>query len=426
MKKSLSLLLALLFIVASLSACAQTAAVPEATPTPEAAESPAAEATPEPVADPVTISVGRWGGNESETASFTKMLEEFTAKTGILVEDQVYTDFNVQLQADLVAGTAPDVFYVDAYMAKFFIEQGLLQELDRNATSIDQFYTSLSSAFESDGALYAVPKDYSTLALYYNRKWVQDGTVPTTMEELLGSDFLTNLAATLPEGVAAMTYNVDLARNLSMMQVGGLDITRDGNFSNLNQPGIIDNLRLLVDAAVAEKVFTPADLGMGWNGDAFGNEKTAMMIEGNWVLGHLRTNFPDVDFGVIEVPTFKGVKQTMVFTVGYGINSQSEEPEAALAFVQFATGPDGMFTWASGAGVLPSRMDVAATMAVEDDEKLAPHVAGAAYATPWQKGASLDIINREFGNYMASVFKGELPLEEGLKSADEAANAIIE
>ena len=123
MKKSLSLLLALLFIVASLSACAQTAAVPEATPTPEAAESPAAEATPEPVADPVTISVGRWGGNESETASFTKMLEEFTAKTGILVEDQVYTDFNVQLQADLVAGTAPDVFYVDAYMAKFFIEQ---------------------------------------------------------------------------------------------------------------------------------------------------------------------------------------------------------------------------------------------------------------------------------------------------------------
>ncbi|NLY18933.1 MAG: extracellular solute-binding protein [Clostridiaceae bacterium] len=371
------------------------------------------------------IVVARWGGNDAETTAFAKMLEEFTAETGITAEEKVYTDFDTQLKADLIAESAPDVFYVDANMAPFYIDQGVLREIDPDAVEADKFYSSLTDAFMKDGKLYAVSKDYSTLALYYNKKWVSEDEIPATQEELYGEEFLGKIQARLPEGVIALTYLQDLARLLDILEIDGTEVVRDGNLSNLGSPAVINNLKTIFDAAVAKRILTTADLGMGWNGEAFGNERTAMMVEGNWVYGTLKQEFPDVDFGIVEMPTYKGKKTTMVFTVGYAIGKDSKEPEAALEFIKFATGPKGMRTWCEGAGVLPSRSDVAADMGVDKDPYLAPHIAGADYAKPWQKGDSISIINREFQNYFNSAVKGEMTLEEVMKKAEEEANKQI-
>lgn len=371
------------------------------------------------------IVVARWGGNDAETTAFAKMLEEFTAETGIIAEEKVYTDYDTQLKADLIAASAPDVFYVDANMAPFYIGEDVLRELDPNVVQADKFYSSLIEAFTQDGKLYAVSKDYSTLALYYNKKWVSADEIPATQEELYSAEFLGKIQAKLPEDVIALTYIQDMARILDIMEIDGTEVVKDGNLSNLASPAIINNMKTMFDAAVAKRVLTPADLGMGWNGEAFGNERCAMMIEGNWVYGTLKQEFPDVDFGIVEIPTYKGKKTTMVYTVGYAIGKDAKEPEAALEFIKFATGPKGMKTWCSGAGVLPSRSDVATDMGVDKDPYLAPHIAGANYAKPWQKGNSISIINREFQNYFNSAVKGEMTLEEVMRKAEEEANKQI-
>lgn len=373
-----------------------------------------------------TVTVGRWGGNDAETAAFNQMIGDFTAATGIKVEERVYSDFNQELQAELIGKTAPDVFYLDAYMAPFYVQQGVVKPLPADEFEIDQFYESLASAFKFDDQYYAVSKDYSTLALYYNKAWVKEEEIPKTMEELMGGDFLSKLQAKLPEDVIAMTYNQDLARQMYIAQSGGVDIVRDDIYSNLGADAITDNLAMVYDAATKGKIKTPTDLGLGWNGDAFGNQKTAIMIEGNWTLGFLHDNFPEVDFGVIEVPTVKGKKGTMVFTVGWAINSASDNVDAAGAFIKYATGQEGMATWTTGAGVLPSREDVTVATKVESDDKKIAHIAGAAYATPWQKGTTIDTINNEFRNYIPSVISGERTLAEALDKAEAEANAIIE
>jgi len=369
--------------------------------------------------------VARWGGNDAETTAFNAMIAAFKKDTGVDVEIRIFSDYNTELQAGLIGGTGPDVFYVDAYMAPFYIQQGVLKELKSKEFELDKFYDPLKNAFASEGKFYAVSKDYSTLALYYNKKFVKAADIPTTYEELYGSDYLTKLKATLPTGTAAMTYNLDLARELYMAEANGASIIKDEKLSNLADPKVAANLKLELDAAIAGKIVLPADLGMGWNGDAFGNEKTAIMVEGNWVLGFLQQNFKDVDFGVLEVPTMGGKKGTMVFTVGYGINAKTTNDPAARAFVKFATGTVGMPIWTNGAGVLPSRSDVAAATKVQDNAYLVPHIAGAAYATPWQKGTTMDTINNEYRNYVIAAIRGETTLSEALKKAETEANATI-
>jgi len=437
MKKILTLVFVLIMVTSLFVGCAKkeevtTETTTETGATTETAEEEVAEkeVVEEVAAEPdltgKTVVVGRWGGNDAETAAFTKAVADFTAKTGIIVEERVYSDYNTELQAELIGGNGPDVFYVDAYMSPFYIQQGVLAPLDEATFELDKFYGPLKDAFMLDGTYYAVSKDYSTLGLYYNKKYVKEEDIPKTLEELWSSDFLSTLKATLPEGMAAMTYNQDLARQLFYAQAKGADVTKDNLLSNMGDPAVVANLQYEFDAAIAGKIQTPADLGMGWNGDAFGNEKTAIMIEGNWSLGFLESNFPDVEFGVIELPTFDGKKGTMVFTVGYGINAKSKEMEATTAFVQYITGTEGMATWTTGAGVLPSRDDVTmATKANEDPLKIA-HIAGAEYATPWQKGTTMDTINNEFKNVLPGVIKGESTLADALQRAQEEANKTIE
>lgn len=389
------------------------------------------EATTEAVTEAVDLTgkkvvIGRWGGNDAETAAFNAMVAGFKEKTGAIVEERVYSDYNTELQAELIGGSGPDVFYVDAYMAPFYTQQGVLMPLDEKTFQLDQFYPSLRDAFKTDNQFYAVSKDYSTLALYYNKEFVKEEDLPKTMEDLLGSDYLVKLKAALPEGMVAMTYNQDLARSLFMAEANGASVIKEDIYSNVADPKVIENLKLEYDAAKAGKIVQPSDLGMGWNGDAFGNKKTALMIEGNWVIGHLKTNFPDIDYGVVEIPTFAGKNGTMVFTVGYAINATSKSVEAATAFIQYATGTEGMATWTTGAGVLPSREDVAKATNVMDDILKVAHIAGAAYATPWQKGTTMDTINAEFRNFVPSFIKGEKSLEEALQSAQDEANKTIE
>ncbi len=373
------------------------------------------------------IAVGRWGGNDAETAAYTQVLEDFKEKTGIEVVDRIYSDYNTELQAELIGGTAPDVFYVDAYMAPFYIQQGVLSELDAAEFEVDKFYPSMQNAFAQDGKHYAISKDSSTLALYYNTDMVKKEDIPTTLEELWGGDFLTNLKTTLPEGTAAMTYNGgDFARILYMAEMGGASVVKEDGFSNISDPKIVDNLRLIFEAAKDGKVVKPEDLGTGWNGDAFGNAKTAIMIEGNWVIGHLKTNFPNINFESIEIPTFKGEKGTMVFTVGYAMNVKTKNEAAAKEFIKYITGPEGMATWTTGAGVFPSREDVALATNVAQDPLKVAHLKGMDYETPWQKGTTMDTINTELKNYLQAYLLGERTLDEVMKISEDEANKIIQ
>lgn len=413
MKKLMALSLAIILLVSLFTGCAKNTGTGSEPASTESLEGK-------------TVSIGMWGGNDAEIASLEKMILDFTEKTGIEVEKKIYTDYNTQIKADLAGGVAPDVFYVDAFLAPYFISEGVLKELDMDTVEADKFYEPLKNAFMNDGKLYAVAKDYSTLALYYNKKWLSEADLPKTQEELYSDEYLTNLKAKLPEGVTALTYNSDIARLLNKMEMGGKDITKDGGLSNLSNPEVINNLSIIYDAAKKGNIHTPADIGKGWNGEAFGNEACALMIEGNWTLGFFEQNFPELDYGVVEIPTFKNEKTTMVFTVGYGINSKAKEPMAGLEFIKYATGTEGMNTWCSGAGVLPSRDDVAIKMGVNENPFKAPHVEGAVYATPWQKGITLEVINKAFQNFFPSAVKGEITLEEAMEKADAEANNQIQ
>lgn len=382
-----------------------------------------------------TLNVGIWGGNDQESAALEKMKAEFEEKTGAEIVFKTYTDYNTQIQADFIAKTAPDVFYIDANVFPFYSSLGVMDPLDPEEMEADQYYENLLSAFTAeDGTLYCIPKDVSTLATYYNKDildevGVSPDDIPTALEDY--KEFLTDLQAKLDEKygagqVAAMTYNPELSRQIYILEENGASIIDEDGMATLSSDGVVKNLEFYIDLVQTGAVKTPADLGLGWNGEAFGVGKAAIMEEGNWVYGTLKTDYSDVNFGVKEMPTYNGNQHSMSFTVGYGISSVTEEKELAKEWIKYATGEEGMQIWSSGAGCLPSRASVADTMDILSDPVWAVHSKMIDVATPWQRGTTLSIVDSAYKNFVPAAYKGETDAKEAMEQADKQANSEIE
>ena len=43
-------------------------------------------------------------------------------------------------------------------------------------------------------------------------------------------------------------------------------------------------------------------LGVGWGGEGFGKKMCAMTIEGNWIAGAMKNDYPSVGYKVVQLP----------------------------------------------------------------------------------------------------------------------------
>jgi multiple sugar transport system substrate-binding protein len=157
----------------------------------------------------------------------------------------------------------------------------------------------------------------------------------------------------------------------------------------------------------------------------FGQGKAAMVLDGNWAIPYLQETFPRISFAIAPVPTINGKKGTMAFTVAYVMNKQSTHKEEAWELISYLTGKEGMKAWASGGLILPTRKSVLAELGYPNNPLYAPFVAGADYATLWQAGENLSLINQNFNNQFLSALLGEQSLAEAMKKAQATANQEI-
>ena len=380
-----------------------------------------------------TLTVGIWGGNDQETAGINQLKENFEAAHNCTVELKVYTDFNTQFQADLIGQTAPDTFYVDGSMFPFYGSLGVMDVLDPEEYDMDAFYPNLIEAFTNDEGTLCMPKDVSTLATYYNIDLLEacgytGDDIPDDYDEYMA--FLTDLQAKLDEvygknQIAAMTYNQDLSRNLCILQDGGNSLIDDEGYATLTGEGVVKNMQFIMDFVNAGVWKTPSDLGLGWNGEAFGTGKVAIMEEGNWVYGTLKTDYSDINFGVKAMPIYNGTQYSMSYTVGYGIYSLSQNKDMASAWIKYVTSVEGESIWCSTAGCLPPRADAAEAMDVESDPVWKVHSEMTDCSLPWQLGNNAALINTAYQNYFPLAVSGEMSVEEFLQAAQDQANQEI-
>jgi len=292
---------------------------------------------------------------EAETRAVEDAVATWSAESGTDATVNVASDLPQQLSQGFAAGSPPDLFYVSTDHFVGYAANGSLLPYADQLDNVDDFYPTLRESFTYEDELYCAPKDFSTLALFINNDaWADAGLgeddVPTTWEEL--SDVAATLAETNDTG---LTFGPEWQRvGAFMAQAGGSLVSEDGTTATVDSPENLEALSYVQELLGSGAAQYPADLGAGWGGEAFGTGAAAMTVEGNWLVGALANDFPDIDYRVVTLPEGPAGPGTLQFTNCWGIATDSDNQDQAVELVQFLTSPEQQLEFARAFGVMPS------------------------------------------------------------------------
>lgn len=387
-------------------------------------------------AAPVVLKLSGWGASPVEKSLLRQVLNDFEAEhPNIQVRfEEIADQYMDVLKTRLIGDAAPDVFYLDALEAPFLMSQEVLEPLEpyvKPEFDITDFEPTLLDPFKYDTHIYGFPKDYSTLALFYNKQAFANAalsTPPTTWDEL--RRYSKRLTRDRNQDGRTDQYGFgvlpELARQVFAIQAfGGQLIDADGYATYATEAGLA-GLQLVLDQYQQDRTSAmKTDVGTNSGSEMFGQGKVAMAIEGNWAISYLTDTFPDLEFGTAEVPTIQGKAGTMVFTVAYVMNRQSQHKAEAWELISYLTGKVGMERWTSTGFALPSRKSVAQTLKFAQDPLRAALVAGVPYATPWQAGEYPAAVMNNFDNQFLSAMLGQQSLQQAMQRAQTNTNNQI-
>lgn len=383
----LSLIVCLLLVVFALAACgpgiSEPAEIEADDVSAEEVEEPEPDAESESVeeseeAEVVTIT---WLRLAEWNAADPKIIETFEAEfPGIKVEveeipfSELVSQINLRFGAD---DTSIDVISADVPLVSSYGYKDWLLPLDDvfTAEELADFLPAALDAGTYDGSLLAAPVSTSTQLLYYNADAFEAaGITPPGQDERLtweetidaaqqlqvvGDDDTVEMWGFQWEQTTAPYQLLPLMGSLGGDYIGEGGLVVDGV---VNSDSWIEAATFYYDVFNTYKV---APQGDAVNGpDLFVNGNLAMLIAGPWQISNFADN-AEFDWNVSRHPYFEGGDvATSTGSWHLGVNSLSEHPEEAKAFVRWlSTGEGAEMWWRDGSHDFPAQQSVLAKFA---------------------------------------------------------------
>jgi multiple sugar transport system substrate-binding protein len=268
---------------------------------------------------------------------------------------------------ELASDSPPDILQIGDDALGMFASRGCLVELPEPPAN--QFFPSLLAPGRSNGKLYALPKDYSTLAVYLNARLFREVGLPLpsadwSLEEML---VLSRRLTTQKQyGVVLPGVKGATLEWLTMLYGGTLFDAERGTYTGALDGPASRKAMLLLQSLYRDKLTPlPSELGSYQGGIVdFEEGRAAMKIGGHWHLAALREN-PRVELVVIRLPSYRGRRANLLHWAGLAVASRSQQRAQALEVLQTYCGPTGSAAFSKWA--LPAVPAVAESSGLNQD-----------------------------------------------------------
>ena len=324
----------------------------------------------------------------------------------------------------IAGGEGPDVTMIGTTWMGEFAELG---GIDPTPTNIDpsQFFEGAWDTTVVNGTSYGVPWYVETRLVYYRTDLAEEGGVtapPANWDELkamaeaiqgTGAEYGINLQ---PGGTGSWQTFMPF-----FWQAGGEIMDDAGNFTLDGEPCVA--ALTYYDSYFEEGLTAPAAGDVPVEGQ-FANGDVGSFISGPWMIAVVTDAGTDpATFTVAHQPT-EEAGTSFVGGSNLGVLADSDNKEAAWAFIEYLSEPETQITWYETVKDLPSVQSAWDDPALADDpllsafgEQLSDAKAPPAIAT-WEQVAS------EIDGVIEQVTVGDMTPEEGCPAMQEAADSI--
>lgn len=288
-------------------------------------------------------------------------------------------DYYARLLTQLSAKAAPDIMQIGDDAVPSFVSKNAFVPLDdylKNANFDARIYLpGLLDPGKVNGKQYLLPKDYSPLAVYYNKKLFDAASVAYPQDGWTWDDLLaTAQKLTIKDAAGNVTqWGIQLPAAWTtgfeywVAAAGGSLISKDGkSFTGyMDSAEVARAVQFYADLYNKYQVAPPpADMNaFGGGNSEFANGKAAMMLFGRWPQSGFKEN-PNIDLGVVAPPKDK-VRANVLFWGGFGIATSAKDPATAFQYLNYISGEPGAQVWKDWA--LPAVKSVADSSGLSSD-----------------------------------------------------------
>ncbi|KAB2390417.1 ABC transporter substrate-binding protein [Actinomadura montaniterrae] len=327
----------------------------------------------------VTLTYRLW--DDQQKAGYQKVMAAFEkADPGVRVKIELlpYDQYWTKMTADAVAGTAPDVFWMQTSQFPEFVTKGILADLGGLKLDTSKYNANVVQSYTYKGKLYGVPKDFGIVGLLYNEDLFKKAGV--TMPDKLtwapdGSGTLLETARKLtvddngkhPDqpgfdagkvkqyGFASWNHYQTQWMNWVSSNGGKLVDKPFGKYA-FNDAASVQALQFGVDLVNKYHVAPPAaqtNPPSDKINEMFKQGRVAMFPANNALLPFVA---PGANFkiGIAPMPAGPAGRVVNINGLSEAVYARSPHKEAAMKLARFLSGPEAQKIMADGGYVFPA------------------------------------------------------------------------
>lgn len=298
----------------------------------------------------VTIAYACWDSNQA--ALIETMAAEFEeANPDIKIEISVngWADYWTALEAAATGGSLPDTFWMHSNNIYYYGSNDQLLDLTdyiekSELVDLTNYPEGLNEIYNIEGKQYAVPKDYDTIALWYNKTLFDEAGIAYP-DESWTWDTMKDAARKLTKedgsqyGFCAGLHNQEGYYNF-VYQNGGEIITAD-RASGYGQEATIAGIEEYF--SYVKEGLSPEIYDDQARAQAIENGLCAMGLFGSWNLsGFAASEFMNENFDCAVLPMSNNGNRATIFNgLGNAIAANTEHPEEAWRWVEYLSSEAG-------------------------------------------------------------------------------------
>ncbi|MEV4534260.1 sugar ABC transporter substrate-binding protein [Asanoa sp. NPDC049518] len=383
----------------------------------------------------VTLTYANW--SEDQTPAMQQIADEFQkANPDITIKIQTlpWTEYWTTLQVGAAGGTAPDAFWMLADHFREYAKGGQLVDMSdtvkSNNIDLGVYPKAVSDSYTYEGKLFALPKDFDTNGIWYNKALFDAAGVKYPDDTWTWQD-AQDAARKLTDpakGVFGIAAPIDAQGGFynTILQAGGSIINADGTASDFGSPAGVEGLRFWTDLQAAKASPTLEQLSDTEAVSMFENQKVAMYFSGAyWAL---RFHNNAALKGKVDVaPLPQGVKRATVTSgIGNAGYAGSKHPEQLKKFLAFLGGSKAAEIQAATGTVLPAYKGTQQPWLDSMPEyKLQVFIDAIDYSVPLPVAGNASEWQGLATQYLGPAWSGKKPVADAAKEYQAAVDQVL-
>ena len=342
-----------------------------------------------------------------------------------------------KLQTQASSGTLPDVFWMNGPNVTLYAANGKIAPIaplvEKGIVDPANYPDAMNELYTVEGTQYAVPKDFDTVAMWFNRDvFARAGVNPPTAEwtwddfEKAGVAISQKLAS---EGTYGVVMDLNSSQSTyynSVLQAGGFVISQDGEKSGYDEPATIRGLQLwrdLIESGAAPNVQQLSDTTANqW----FGSGRAGMMWSGTWMVPEFAESPEAANIDVAPLP--RDVERgTVIHGLGAVMAADGDNPAAARAFLGYLGSKEAALIQARMGAANPAFAGTSQEwLKSAPDFDLQVFLDAVEYAHPYPVSENAAAWNQLEAELLPQGFSGRRPMAEVATELAGGMNAILE